>query len=216
MSGARATPRDPVARLEPWIAARLLPLDAPAAPVAASDYDLNAGMARPPGPLAEAAVLVALVEREAGLTVLLTRRADTLRRHTGQVAFPGGRAEPGETSAETALREAQEEVGLDPCRVRLAGRGDAYETVTGFRVTPVVGFVSPGAALSPDPREVAEVFEPPFAWLMDVANHQLQQAPAPDGALRSFYAMPWEGRFIWGATARMLRGLQQRLFGEAG
>ena len=211
-------PSDPAALLEPWIAARLAPL-APvvsdAAPrCAASDHDLNPGMRRAEGPLAEAAVLIPLVERAEGLTMLLTRRADTLRRHTGQVAFAGGRADPGEGPLACALREAHEEIGLEPRFVRPAGLGDAYETVTGFRVTPVVGFVSPGFSLAPHPDEVAEVFEPPFAWLMDEANHALQEAPAPDGRARRYYAMPWEGRLIWGATAGIIRGLRARLFGD--
>lgn len=211
-------PSDPAAVLEPWIAARLRPLasggsdHAPSSPSA--DYDLNPGMPRAPGPLAEAAVLVPLVERPDGLTVLLTRRADTLRRHTGQVAFAGGRADPGEAPLACALREAHEEIGLEPRFVRPAGLGDPHVTGTGFRVTPVVGFVSPGFAIAPRAAEVAEVFEPPFAWLMDTANHQLRQAAAPDGAVRRYYAMPWEGRFIWGATARIIRGLRVRLFGD--
>ena len=157
-------------------------------------------------------MLVGLVEREHGLTVLLTRRADTLRRHTGQVAFPGGRVDPGETAVQAALREAQEEVGLAPDHVRPVGLGDAYEIATGFRITPVVAFVRPGFTLTLSPAEVAEVFEPPLAWLMDVANHQLHEGVAPDGRVRRYYVMPWEDRRIWGATARILRGLRERLF----
>lgn len=203
----------PPRELEPWIARRLLPLDAqaPVADARHSDWDLNRGLARPGAVPTDAAVLVPLVERPGGLTVLLTRRADTLARHTGQVAFPGGRADAGESAVQTALREAEEEVGLDRRHVRPVGLGDAYETVTGFRVTPVVAFVTPPFALAPAPAEVAEVFEPPFAWLMDAANHQLRDTPAPDGSSRRFYAMPWEGRLIWGATAGMLRGLSLRL-----
>ena len=211
-------PSDPAALLEPWIAARLLPLNAPAGVVegaGSADHDLDPGRPRPPVPPVEAAVLVPLVERPDGLTVLLTRRSDTLRSHTGQVAFPGGRADPGETPADCALREAQEEIGLEPRFVRAVGRGDPHLTGTGYRITPVVGFVSPGFTLSLQAAEVAEVFEPPFAWLMDVANHELRQALAPDGAQRRFYAMPWQGRFIWGATAAIIRGLRARLFGES-
>lgn len=212
-------PSDPAALLEPWIAARLLPLQGPAPgsteDAGSADHDLDVGRPRPPGPPVEAAVLVPLVERRDGLTVLLTRRADTLRSHTGQVAFPGGRTDPGETSAACALREAHEEIGLEPSFVRPIGRGDPHLTGTGYRITPVVGFVSPGFALSLQAAEVAEVFEPPFAWLMDAANHELREAAAPDGSRRRFYAMPWEGRFIWGATAAILRGLRARLFGEA-
>lgn len=209
-------PDAPPRELEPWIARRLLPLDArPTRGAGHSDWDLNRDVARSEVPPAEAAVLVPLVERPGGLTVLLTRRADTLARHTGQVAFPGGRADPGESAVETALREAKEEVGLDPRHVRPIGLGDPYETVTGFRVIPVVAFVTPPFALAPAPAEVAEVFEPPFAWLMDAANHQLRDAAVPGGgdARRRYYAMAWEERFIWGATAGMLRALSLRLFG---
>ena len=169
-------------------------------------------MPRPGRALREAAVLVALVERPSELTVILTRRADTLANHSGQVAFPGGRIDPGETAVQAALREAQEEVGLDPRFVRPAGLGDPHETGTGYRITPVVGFVSPGFALAASEAEVAEVFEPPFAWLMNAANFQEQERALPGGVARRFYAAPWQGRFIWGATAGILRRLQQRLF----
>ena len=207
------TPGAPAALLLPWIAERLRPLDAAAGPARGSDHDLNAGLDRA-GELQSAAVLVGLVERADGVGVLLTRRADTLRRHTGQVAFPGGRADPGETPAQTALREAEEEVGLAPRFVRPLGLGDAYETVTGFLVTPVVAAVRPGFTLALQVEEVAEAFEPPFAWLMDPANHELREAPAPDGRSRRFYAMPWEGRLIWGATAGIIRALRARLFDD--
>ncbi len=205
-------PDAPAALLEPWIAARLRRLDAAPATAGASDFDLDPDHPRPARALAEAAVLVALVERAHGLTVLLTRRADTLRNHTGQVAFPGGRVDPGETSVQAALREAQEEVGLAPEYVRPVGLGDAYETMTGFRITPVVAFVRPGFTLEISPAEVAETFEPPLAWLMDMANHELHEGVAPDGRVRRYYVMPWENRRIWGATARILRGLRERLF----
>ena len=206
------TPDAPLAELEPWIAARLRPLDAPSGAPAVSDYDLDPGHPRMEAVLVDAAVLVGLAERPDGPTVLLTRRADTLRRHTGQVAFPGGRLEPGEGAVEGALREAREEVGLDPAFVRPLGLGDVYETMTGFRIVPVVARLRPGFSLAPDPAEVAEVFEPPFAWLMDVANHELREGPAPDGRMRRHYAMPWRDRNIWGVTARILRGLSERLF----
>lgn len=154
-----------------------------------------------------------LVERPEGLTVLLTRRADTLARHSGQVALPGGRIDSGETSWAAALREAREEVGLDPAFVRLAGLGDPWETGTGFTITPVVGFVSPGFTLAADPAEVADLFEPPFAWLMDLARYDLREGRAPDGTRRQYYALPHADQFIWGATAGMLRALSERLFG---
>ena len=215
MSTPEVTPTSPVAELEPWIAARLHPLADydPRANRLRSDYDLNPDMAsRATAPHA-AAVLVGLVERETGLTVLLTRRADTLSRHSGQVAFPGGRCDPGETPWETALREAHEEVGLDPRYVRIVGLGDLYETGSGFRITPVVGFVRPGFALTLSQAEVAEAFETPFAFLMDPANHELRSLQSAEG-VRRFYAMPHDQRLIWGATAGMLRGLYERLFGD--
>ncbi len=209
------SPDAPVAELEPWIAARLHPLADydPAAGTARSDHDLDPEHPRPalstaPSP---AAVLVALVEREAGLSVLLTRRADTLTRHSGQVAFPGGRCDPGETPWETALREAEEEIGLDRTFVRVVGLGDAYETITGFRVIPVVGFVRLGFTLIPSPAEVADVFETPFAFLMDPANHE-RRIQEFQGRQRHYYAMPHEEHLIWGATAGMLRGLYERVF----
>ncbi len=205
-------PGSPPALLEPHIAARLRPLSAKDPGQHASDYDLNPQMPRPDRPLAEAAVLVPLVERADALTVLLTRRADRLRKHSGQVAFPGGRCDPGETSVQAALREAHEEVGLDPRFVRPVGLGDPYETGTGFRITPVVAFVNPGFDLRLSADEVAEAFEPPFSFLMDLANHQENERSFGDVS-RRFYSVPWEGRFIWGATAGIVRGLQARLFG---
>ena len=203
-----------------WIMSRLHPIaeyDPSLANPLRSDYDLNPGLkVDNPHALRPAAVLVGLVEHEDGMTVLLTRRADTLRSHTGQIAFPGGRCDPGELPWETALREAQEEVALDPARVTLAGLLHGYQTVTGFYVTPVVGFVDPKATFTPSPEEVADVFETPFAFLMDPINHQRQSREAPDGARRHFYAMPWNDRFIWGATAGMLRSLYEALYDESG
>jgi len=198
-----------------WIASRLDPIadyDPSLRPVLRSDFDLNPGLGFDnPHALRPAAVLVALIERDEGLTVLLTRRSDTLRSHTGQIAFPGGRCDPGETPWETALREANEEVGLDPAFVELAGLFDSYQTVTGFHVTPVVGFVNPGFKLEANPHEVADVFETPLEFLMDPANTQRLHRDVPGGDRRFFYAMPWNERFIWGATAGMLRALSHRL-----
>jgi 8-oxo-dGTP pyrophosphatase MutT (NUDIX family) len=137
-----------------------------------------------------------------------------LRQHTGQIAFPGGHCDPGETPWETALREAEEEIGLDRSYVELAGLLTPYETVTSYRVIPVVGFVRPGFTLKINEGEVAEAFEAPFDFLMDAANHQRQSRQAPSGETRHFYAMPYEDYYIWGATAGMLRGLHQRLYGD--
>ena len=203
-----------------WIISRLHPVsdyDPSLANPKKSDYDLNPGLkVDNPHALRPAAVLVGLIEHEDGLTVLLTRRSDTLRSHTGQIAFPGGRCDPGETPWQTALREAQEEVNLDPALVTVAGLLHGYQTVTGFHVTPVVGFIDPKATFVASPEEVADVFETPFAFLMDPINHQRQSREAPDGARRHFYAMPWNDRFIWGATAGMLRSLYEALYDESG
>lgn len=201
-----------------WIAGHLDPLDAqhPAQQAHTSDFDLTPGL-KPQSPqdLTPAAVLVGLIEREAGYSVLLTRRADTLRRHTGQIALPGGRCDPGETTAETAVREAWEEVGLDPGFVSLAGQSSPYQTGTGYLITPVVGFIRPGFTLTPNPDEVADIFETPFGFLMNPANHEEHERQGPDGQTRRFYAMTHEDRFIWGATAGMLRALYARLYGAA-
>jgi len=173
---------------------------------------------RPPAPAhadhAPAAVLIPLIERPEGLSVLLTLRTDHLRSHAGQIAFPGGRADPGETPWQTALREAEEEVGLDPALVDVAGLSEPFATRTGYLITPVVGFVSPALSLTPNPEEVAEVFEAPFAFLMDATNHQLSPWEFPDGAVREVLAMPYGERRIWGITAMLIKALHERLYGE--
>jgi 8-oxo-dGTP pyrophosphatase MutT (NUDIX family) len=200
-----------------WITQHLDPLDDAddvSRPMR-SDFDLNPTHLAPDEDLTPAAVLVPLVERESGLSVLLTRRAETLRRHTGQVAFPGGRCDPGEMVWQTALREAEEEIGLDPSLVSLAGLSTPYRTGTGYHVTPVVGFVEPTFNLTPNPAEVAEIFETPFGFLMDPANHEEHNRQTPAGDIRRFYAMTWENQFIWGATAGMLRALYDRLYGAS-
>jgi len=167
-----------------------------------------------PGEHAPAAVLVPLIERPEGLMVLMTLRTAHLRSHAGQIALPGGRADPGETPWQTALREAQEEVGLDPGLVEVAGLSDPFWTRTGYVITPVVGFVSPALTVTPNPDEVAEVFEVPFGFLMDAANHQSVLREFPDGVTREVWAMPYQDRHIWGVTAMMLRALHQRVYGE--
>lgn len=197
-----------------WIAQRLIPLTAGAPANADSpppDYDLDFDPALSFSP---AAVLIGLAPRADGLSVLLTRRSETLRRHTGQIALPGGRCEPGETPADTALREAQEEIGLDPAAVRLLGLGDPLHTRTGFLVTPVVGFVAAGAALSANPAEVAEIFEAPFAYLMDSANHLQREMQLPTGEHRHVWVIEHGGRSIWGVTASILQRLHDRLEGS--
>ena len=207
------------AEVRRWISSHLDPLDAKNLGHGAvqGDMSLNPAHVDDPGRVwTPAAVLVGLVEREAGLTVILTRRADTLRNHTGQVAFPGGRCEPGETPWETALREAHEEIGLDPASVEVVGLSTPYRTtISGFQVVPVVGFVSPDITLTPNPGEVAEIFETPFGFLMDPANLSQQERETPAGDRRRFYAANWEGQYIWGATAGMLRALYDRLYGAS-
>jgi len=163
-----------------------------------------------------AAVLVPLVLREAGLQVLLTRRAEHLRDHPGQVSFPGGRVEPGDAdAADTALRESEEEIGLPRASVEVLGRLPVYTTVTQYLITPVVAVVRPPFELVLDATEVADAFEVPLAFLMDPARHQ-RHVFTFDGGQREFLSMPWQGvqpdgsareHFIWGATAAMLRNL---------
>ncbi|HEU4777726.1 MAG TPA: CoA pyrophosphatase [Telluria sp.] len=156
-----------------------------------------------------ASVLIPLVEREEGLSMLLTQRTAHLTDHAGQISFPGGRAEDYDDSAiDTALREAEEEIGLHRRHVDVLGTLPDYVTGTGYRVTPVVALVRPPFELTPDPNEVAEIFEVPLAFLMNAANHRRLSFDLPEGAgRRSFYAMPYERFFIWGATAGMLRNL---------
>lgn len=162
---------------------------------------------------AAAAVLIALVVRPDAPGVLLTLRTDHLKDHAGQISFPGGRTEPSDRDAvETALREAEEEIGLPRAQVEVIGRLPAYTTVTNFVVTPVVGLVPDGLALRPDPFEVATVFEVPLTHLMAPANHR-RHAFEGQGVRREFLSMPWQPApdapevFVWGATAAMLRNL---------
>ena len=159
--------------------------------------------------LKNAAVLVPLVRREGGLTMLLTQRTAHLNHHPGQISFPGGRAEDYDSSPiETALRESEEEIGLQRRHTDIIGVLPDYVTGTGYRVTPVVGLLTPPFELQADPGEVAEIFEVPLSFLMDGLNHQRLSVDLPEGAgRRSFYAMPYERFFIWGATAGMLRNL---------
>jgi 8-oxo-dGTP pyrophosphatase MutT (NUDIX family) len=158
-----------------------------------------------------AAVLLPIVKRAQGLTILLTLRAADLRAHSGQVAFPGGKIDPDETPRDAALREAREEIGLEERFVEPLGWLDPYLTGTGFRVAPLVALVEPSFALKLNKLEVDEVFETPFGFLMDPANHRLDEREW-QGHRRKFYAMSHEGRYIWGATAGILRNLYEKLF----
>ncbi|MDR2614038.1 MAG: CoA pyrophosphatase, partial [Candidatus Accumulibacter sp.] len=154
-----------------------------------------------------AAVLFPIVLSERGTTVLLTRRTEHLRDHPGQIGFPGGHVEAGDPSPEhTALREAKEEIGLAPRHVEIVGFLPEYHTATGYRITPVVGFLTPPFTLRPDPSEVAEIFEAPLSFLLDPANRQRHMREYR-GKTRDFFAIPYEGHFIWGATAGIIVSL---------
>ena len=169
---------------------------------------------------ANASVLVPLVTRADGVQVLLTRRTEQLKDHAGQISFPGGRAEPSDADTiDTALREAEEEIGLRATRIDVIGPMPIYTTVTGFRVTPVVALVEPAFSLVLDPFEVAEAFEVPLAFLMNPSHHRRHRFEYAGGS-RQFLSMPWDGidaagrgrrYFIWGATAAMLRNLYRFL-----
>ena len=163
------------------------------------------------GRVTQAAVLIPLVLQEEGLSVLLTQRTNHLRDHAGQISFPGGRMDPDDIDPNhTALRESEEEIGLDRSRVEIIGHLPQYLTVSGYSVTPVVGLVQAQAEYPLDEFEVADVFEVPLRFLMDPANHQVRVWQSEQGG-RRFYAMPYENRFIWGATAGMLRNLYHLL-----
>ena len=160
-----------------------------------------------------AAVLVPLVLRPAAPAVLLTRRTEHLHHHPGQISFPGGRVEKADQSAvATALRETEEEIGLHPSCVELLGALPDYFTGTGFRVTPVVGVVTPPFELTLDAFEVAEAFEVPLSHFLDPANHE-EHTIMHEGRLRRFHAMPYQGYFIWGATAGIIMSLYRVLRG---
>jgi 8-oxo-dGTP pyrophosphatase MutT (NUDIX family) len=164
------------------------------------------------GTLRSAAVLVPVLARET-LTVLLTLRTDHLPNHAGQIAFPGGKIEPGDRDAAAAAeREANEEIGLGLEFIEPAGYLDSMLTRTGFHIVPVVAMVRPGFTLTPDAREVADVFEVPLSFLMDPRNHE-QHSREIAGIMRRYYAMPYGERFIWGVTAAIIRNMHERLFG---
>ncbi len=179
-----------------------------------SDFDLNPSAFvewSGPAPARPAAVLVPVVARET-LTVLLTERTSHLASHAGQIAFPGGKPDPADTGpAETALREAEEEIGLSRHLIEPIGYLDVYRTGTGFAVTPVVGIVQPDFHLKLNHDEVAAAFEVPLSFLMNPANHRID-ALTLAGRDRRFYAMPYGERYIWGATAGILRNMHDRLF----
>jgi 8-oxo-dGTP pyrophosphatase MutT (NUDIX family) len=181
---------------------------------ARGDFDLNPELLadlvimEPPRP---AAVLVPVVARDE-LTVLLTQRTENLSTHAGQIAFPGGRMEDNDADAvATALREAREEIGLDPGFVEPLGFLDCYRSGTGFLITPLVALVRPGFTLFLDPSEVADAFEVPLGFLMDPSHHH-QHSREWQGRRRYYYAMPYGKHYIWGATAGMIKNMHERLF----
>ncbi|TCS62675.1 NUDIX hydrolase [Varunaivibrio sulfuroxidans] len=160
--------------------------------------------------LRDAAVLIAIVQNPRESTILLTRRTDHLAHHPGQISFPGGRLEDGESPAEGALREAWEETGLDPHDVDIIGRLDTYVTGTGFSISPIVALVKAPLTPVPDPFEVAEIFEAPLSFLMDPTNHKRHDAVIK-GVARHYHAIPYGPYYIWGATASILINLYRRL-----
>lgn len=175
----------------------------------APETSMDPATARP------AAVLVPVVERSSALSLLFTKRTDHLHHHPGQISFPGGRVEESDTSAvDTALRETEEEIGLQRSHVELLGALPDYFTGTGFRVTPVVGLVHPPFRLTLDAFEVAEAFEVPLAHFLDPANHE-EHSIMHEGRLRRFHAMPYQGYFIWGATAGIIMSLYRMLNGAS-
>ena len=183
-------------------------------PFRRGDHDLNEEGMRPVPPLKPAAVLVPLVEHPGGFTVLLTQRSPDLRAHAGQISFPGGRIDPEDASPEeAALREAHEEIGMPRDSAELIGRLDTYEVRTGFAVTPVVGLVKPGFEVIREVGEVAEVFEVPLSFVLDPENHE-RHSRLIRGKRRYFYVLPFEERYIWGATAGMLVNLFEVLTGQ--
>lgn len=162
-------------------------------------------------PLRPAAVLVLVINHPEGATVLFTQRTAHLHDHAGQISFPGGRRDPEDINAiATALRETAEETGVDIEKVELLGQLPDYITGTRYCVTPIVGWIEPPVAYTPDPFEVAECFEVPLAFLLDTANHK-REAKMYKGRMRSYHAIPYEQRYIWGATAGMLVSMVQAL-----
>lgn len=179
-----------------------------------SDFDLNPDIAADPAfgrALRPAAVLCGLIERPGGYSVILTKRPETMRQHAGQIAFPGGKIDPGDADAvAAALRESEEEIGLEPSAVDVIGAIDPYVTGTGFQMQPVVAMVDPDFVPRLEPLEVEEAFETPLDFLMDPANLQLHSS-VWDGRTRRYYAIPWRKRYIWGATAGVLKSLADRI-----
>lgn len=207
-----ATSRLPLFDLPPdeqraWLARRL----ARPAPVSAQGMSDGFRLPGREGQAIPAAVLVPVVNRREGLQLLLTQRSAGLPDHPGQISFPGGRVEPDDADhAAAALRETAEEIGLPSSRVQVLGQLAPYETVSGYRVLPIVGWIEPPFDLAPDPVEVADVFEVPLDFILDTANHQRHHRMLGE-IRRDYWAIPWLHRYIWGATAAMLLILERTL-----
>ncbi len=195
------------------LAARALhaaPLSAAQAETSPSDFDLNQDLAAPaPETLRPAAVLVPVVAHD-NLTLLLTERTAHLPAHAGQIAFPGGKIDPGETAHAAALREAYEEIGLEAQYIEPLGYLSPYRTGTGFLVTPLVALVRPGFTLTRNAYEVADIFEVPLNFVLDPANHRIDSRVWRGGE-RRFYAVPYQERYIWGVTAGIIKALHRSL-----
>ena len=189
---------DPIARIERALARGLQP---------SSDFDLNEGVVGEME-LRPAAVLLPLIERSGAWHLVLTKRAGHLTQHPGQIALPGGRLDPGETHEQAALRESNEEIGLDPASINLIGTLPDHRTVTGYAIRPFVGIVRPTPELMPTSEEVADVFDVPLTHVLEPANFRIE-GRVWQGVQRRFYTLPVGPWYIWGATARILRQLAE-------
>lgn len=192
-------------------AARLNPLPPVDGGRVRGDHVMNPAFMSEDGSYKDAAVLIPVVAREPSATIILTQRTQHLASHAGEIAFPGGRIDAGDAGpAAAALREAEEEIGLDPARVEILGFLDPYLSRTGFRIMPVVGRIEPGYALTLNADEVSDVFEVPLSFLLDPLNHH-RGSRVFLGRERYFYEMPFEERYIWGVTAGIIRELYEQV-----